>query len=474
MLLQKIHESLPAEVLNGGKVAVAFSGGADSLALLEALNELRRQGSSFSLKALHCNFHLRWEESDADMRFCIEMCGKLGVDIEIKEFPNVREEAADNGESVEMACRRLRYDWFEEYTRRGWVIAVGHHLDDNRETFFLNLFRGTGVRGLKGMEPFDAVRRVSRPMLGVSRAEIEEYLNNRDMDWRTDSTNLETAADRNKLRLEVMPAIERWFPGAPKGIDRTICNMRSDYALLKESIDRLAAQAVEDDGRYLRLDKIKLLTSQPARVLLELLAPLGFNYSQCETILDVPATGESRCFRSSDGALYVVGDKAFYLTGEAEKKLGLTAPVVADGLPVLCNTSCGELLLEEKHTDSPLEFVRNQIVKENDNTNFYVDADTFDRQTGNQGLAWREVRAGDRISPMGMRGRSRLVSDVLTDFHASPLFKKTCRVLTDKSGEIIWLAPLRCSARYNINENTRRIYKLTYRARIPELHKFIP
>ena len=127
-------------------IVVALSGGADSVALLSAL-----VSEGYNCVAAHCNFHLRGEESLRDMRFAEEITAKLGVDLYVKDF-NVAAAMAETGESVEMACRRLRYDWFDELltTLRAADVAVGHHREDNVETFFLNLARGTGIAGLTG------------------------------------------------------------------------------------------------------------------------------------------------------------------------------------------------------------------------------------------------------------------------------------------------------------------------------------
>ncbi|MDE6498076.1 MAG: tRNA lysidine(34) synthetase TilS, partial [Muribaculaceae bacterium] len=174
-------------------VVVAVSGGADSVALLSIMCE-----EGYQCVAAHCNFHLRGEESTRDMRFVEQLTEKLGVDLYIKDF-NVQAAMAVTGESVEMACRRLRYEWFEELLTllRADDVAVGHHREDNVETFFLNLARGTGIAGLTGM----SYRRdyVVRPLLDCSRMEIEEYLRERGLGYVNGSANAEDHYRRNKI-----------------------------------------------------------------------------------------------------------------------------------------------------------------------------------------------------------------------------------------------------------------------------------
>ena len=155
-------------VIDHGKpVLVAISGGADSVALLHVLVR-----SGYECVAAHCNFHLRGEESDSDEAFVRSFCGTLGVPLHVAQF-DTKAYASQKHISIEMAARDLRYDWFFSLLDelKIPVVAVAHHADDAAETFFLNLTRGTGVRGLAGMKSVQG--RVVRPLLSVSRHEIE-------------------------------------------------------------------------------------------------------------------------------------------------------------------------------------------------------------------------------------------------------------------------------------------------------------
>ena len=172
----------------GSRVLVTVSGGADSVALLCLLN-----GLGYDCVAAHCNFHLRGEESMRDERFVRALCGKLGVECVVRDF-DVPAYMAEHKVSMEMACRELRYGWFEEVRESSGcaVIAVAHHSDDSVETFFLNMLRGCGIAGLAGIKPVNG--RIVRPFLCVSRADIEEYLQEIRQDYIVDSTNLESGA----------------------------------------------------------------------------------------------------------------------------------------------------------------------------------------------------------------------------------------------------------------------------------------
>ena len=202
-----------------GTVLVAVSGGADSVALLHLLHTL-----GYPVSALHCNFHLRGEESDADQQFVEKLCQQFGVGLGVTHF-HTADYAKSHGISIEMAARELRYQWFREQmeAQKAQAIAVGHHMDDQAETLLLNLLRGTGLRGLAGMHPQH--NSVVRPLLCVSRKDIEEYLRLHHLAYVTDSTNLQHDVLRNRIRLEVMPLLEQLQPAARQTLWRATQNV---------------------------------------------------------------------------------------------------------------------------------------------------------------------------------------------------------------------------------------------------------
>lgn len=445
---QVLDRYLPA----GAPLAVAFSGGADSLALLVACHAvLRRRGES--VLALHCNFHLRGEESHTDAEFCRLAARRLGVPIETIDFSDVAQTARSNGESIEMACRRLRYNWFGQYTAKGYYIAVGHHLEDNRETFFLNLTRGTGLRGLCGMAPAEPERRLLRPLIGFTRSQIESYLQECGLEWRTDSTNLVADVGRNRLRLNVLPTLQENFPRAFVGIDATMEHLRDDYECLAEWLDNIIWIVTE--GNVVDLDKLRTLTTRPQRVLFEILRSRGFSYSQCVDILAIkPATGYgvfegTRCRVEANHVEARIVESA----GDEEP-----ATLAAPSLPALCALA-GAPRLEMVETGRPLHDIGCRM----DPEKAFFDADAFDALCARHGgVVWRAVCRGDSLRPYGMRGRRKLASDILTNLHASPAVKRAARVLAFAGhGEVLWLAPFRASVHCPVTHSTKRIYVLS-------------
>ncbi len=202
-------------------VLVACSGGADSVALLHIL--LQR---GYNCTALHCNFHLRGEESTRDEKFITQLCQQWECPLMVQHF-DTESYAKENKLSIEMAARELRYTWFESVRQelQAQAIAVAHHQDDNIETALLNLVRGTGIQGLTGMRPQNGY--IVRPLLGVKRCDIEAYLKDKNIGYVTDSTNLETDFTRNKIRHQLIPLLESINPSFLQVMPTNMQNFRA-------------------------------------------------------------------------------------------------------------------------------------------------------------------------------------------------------------------------------------------------------
>lgn len=224
---------------SGDKVLVALSGGADSVALLHILISLKEE-LGIEIYAAHFNHCIRGEEADRDERFSAVICEKYGVEF-FRDKVNVPEIASRCGESVELCGRRLRYDYLRRVAEDqlgGAMIATAHHRDDNAETVLWNLTRGSGLAGLAGIP----VQRdnIIRPLLCLSRVQIEDYCRENELFYVTDSTNLSDDYTRNKIRHQVMPTLRELNPSLDRGIERTAVIAReADEYLNKISIEEL-------------------------------------------------------------------------------------------------------------------------------------------------------------------------------------------------------------------------------------------
>lgn len=233
---------------NFSNLIVTVSGGADSVALIAALSS-----TVANLTAVHCNFHLRGDESMRDQHHVENICNSLGVDLLIKDFDVYRHMTENRGTSMEMACRSLRYEWFYEIAVKNGAdrIVTGHNADDNIETLFLNLMRGSGTSGLKGMVPDNG--KIWRPLLKFHRKEIEEYLDFKGLKYITDSSNLSSDYRRNFLRNEIIPMLRERWEGFDKALDRSISLIRSENMVVQKMVD----DNLPKSGDALDVTKIK-------------------------------------------------------------------------------------------------------------------------------------------------------------------------------------------------------------------------
>lgn len=388
-----------------GHTLVAVSGGADSVALLCMLHDEGR-----NIEALHCNFHLRGEESNRDEQFVTRLCERLNIPLHIKHFDTLTY-AKEKGISIEMAARELRYQWFEDMRRqqKAEYIAVAHHRDDQAETVLLNLIRGTGLRGLGGMKVQHG--HIIRPLLNTSKSDILNYLTSIGQDYVTDSSNMEREAQRNSIRLDVIPLLKQLNPKAV------------------EHICEAANRVNEALPYYLRgIDNSADLTPT---TLHERLQGCGFTATQEADMLKENRTGalfESETHR-------VVRNRGKLIV---EEKKEITQP---------------QLQQQVIEVDDALAWLKKQGLT----TDIaYLDADKLPSTE----FAIRHPRTGDRFQPYGMNGKSRLVSDFLTDKKLS-LLEKERQWLVCCNNHIVWVAGLRINHLYRVTEKTRRILVLT-------------
>lgn len=236
-------------------VICALSGGADSTALLLVLKELSGE-IGFEVKACHLNHGLRGEESDADEKFCADLCEKLGVELYRKKIC-VRDYSQKH-ESLEETARKIRYRFFDEARELfgdNSVIATAHNANDSAETVLLNIIRGTGLKGLCGITP---VRdNVIRPLIYAQRSEIEEYLSEKNQPFVTDKTNFSEDYTRNRIRLKILPEMAEINPSIVGTISRMTRNLRADSDYL-ENISETALKSAESGKGYSanELDKL--------------------------------------------------------------------------------------------------------------------------------------------------------------------------------------------------------------------------
>ena len=411
---------------------VAFSGGADSMALLTSVHSL-----GYNVEAVHCNFHLRGNESDRDERFCVEQCQELGVKIHLAHF-DTREYVKLHKISIEMAARELRYSYFEKLRNYLEVkgILVAHHQDDSVETVLMNLIRGTGIHGLTGISPRNGY--IIRPLLCVNRKEIEAYLHDCSIPFVTDSSNLSDDVVRNKIRLDVLPLLRTINPSVSESIFSTSVRLSQAADIFDHAIRQEVEAAIISSGEKETVYAIKGIKNE--YTLFHILQPCSFSPEQIEEIyayiIGQQATGS--VFMSATHEMLIDRGKMILQPIEAPLK-PLVVPEA--GCYILPNEK--KLRLIELTIDS--DFV---ISREPDKVCLDANCVSFP-------LTLRQTSTGDRFCPLGMKG-SRLVSDFLTDLKMSLFEKRRQLVLEDAKGKIVWVVGLRPDERCRISSKSKK------------------
>lgn len=420
-------------------VIVALSGGADSVALLALLCAL-----GYDCRAAHCNFHLRGEESMRDMRHCRAIADRLDTDLYVRDFDVAARMKEYPRESVEMACRELRYAWFDSLLDResAQAVAVGHHREDRVETFMLNLMRGTGISGLTSMHPRSG--NIVRPLLPFSRTEIEQYLSEKGLTFITDSSNSSDVHRRNRLRNTIIPALEDAFPGAADAILRTVANLESTAAIYRQAVESRKKEYFRDGT----VNAALMLEKEPeaATLLFEFLRPLDFTYTQvCDMLRKDTGTGAQ--FLSTDGkTLASLSRGIIHLTDAARlEKRSL------ESWQVSLRSDITEPLRIAVSTHDISEFDPAECTP----LSAFFDASILD---GNPAFTLRHYRRGDRIIPFGSK-KSKLVSDLFANARFT-LAQKHDQWLLTRNDDIIWAPGLRNSALFTLGPDTKKYIRL--------------
>ena len=425
---------------SGKTVLLAVSGGRDSVVMAHLFH-----CAGIPFEIAHCNFHLRPCDCDRDEAFVRQLAAGYGVPCHVASF-DTRAVAAATGESIEQAARRLRYEFFATLITQNskllTLLATAHHRDDSIETFFLNLFRGTGIAGLHGIRPKSQLSiancqlSIVRPLLPFSRVDIDDYVARHGLEYVEDYTNAELDARRNRIRHQLMPLLRELYPSVDDTMQANIGRLHDTELIYRAYIDELRQRLIQPcpsripylDLHMQAIDLAELTaTNLPLVTLLyELLQPYGFSapvVADISAALHAPRTGS--CFRSSSHEAVIDRDRLV---------VAPLAPVVAPTLSVTA-------------VPQPSAVGYTQVE--------YIDAASVSLP-----LTVRPWQAADRFHPFGMRG-SRLVSDFLKDQKLNVIEKRHVHVAVDADGRIVWVVGLRLDDRFRLSETTTKVISLS-------------
>ena len=421
---------------------VALSGGADSVALLLCLKEL-----GYRVEAVHCNFNLRGEESLRDELFCEDLCQRENIPFHKVHF-DTQAYADLHKVSIEMAARELRYHYFFQLKEALGAdgVCVGHHKEDSVETILINLVRGTGLSGLMGIRPRN--HDVIRPLLCVTRQEIEDYLRQHAVSFVTDSTNLIDDVVRNKIRLNVLPQLSEINPSVTDAILTTANHLSDVEAIVQESLKEALGKAVSfinsatqvslnslsNEPFQLDLSVVRAFPS-PSYLLFYILKPLGFSSSQiAEMVSHLDGQTGQLWYSPSHEITHDRGVIMVLPREEAEPR----QLVIPETGRYVYDEQLSLRLTERALTPSSnVSFSKVPTI---------VDLDASSIRFP---LTLRRVAEGDRFTPLGMRG-TQLMSDFLTNLKRNRFEKRNQLVLLDATGTILWVLSLRINDHFKL------------------------
>ena len=275
------------------RILLAVSGGMDSVVMARLFSK-----AAYDFGIAHCNFLLRGKESDEDELFVQQLAETYNVPFYSVQFPTEKY-ARENKMSVQMAARDLRYKWFNELCRdeNYNFVATAHHLDDSIETFFINLLRGSGIKGLAGIFPRSG--NIIRPLLFASRKEIENFINNEKITYREDSSNQDTKYLRNQIRHNILPLFENENPSFRENLASAMDHLNNALGIYKQLVKEKQASLISRKGQQAFIMLSDLETLDPIRTwTFELLQPFGFNYSTCCDIIESLKSQSGKSFFS--------------------------------------------------------------------------------------------------------------------------------------------------------------------------------
>jgi tRNA(Ile)-lysidine synthase len=419
------------------RILLAVSGGADSMLMLHLFNN-----AGFSFAVAHCNFGLRGGESDGDEQFVSEYCDRHNLAFYVKHF-KTQDFAKENGISVEMAARELRYSWFDGLLSKHGLdlLATAHHQDDVIETFLINLSRGSGIKGLSGILPKSG--KIIRPMLFTNRKEILDYCHRFKIDFRTDSSNLETVYKRNLIRQEIIPLLEQVNSAFRRNALKTIENLNETGQLFQQRISEIKSFVYSDDEMGAMIHIGKLMNFNPIKTILyELIREYGFQPEQIDDIVDSLTKESGRKFYSEDYRL--IKDRDYLLIAPnpsgMEKLYYIDADCTKLRFPI-------HLSIEKMERNSDFRYSTNPDVVDLD-----LDLLVFP-------LILRHWQEGEYFQPLGMKGLKKL-SDFFIDEKFSIPEKENAWILAS-GNRLAWIVGRRLDDRFKITAKTKRILRIS-------------
>jgi tRNA(Ile)-lysidine synthase len=420
------------------KILAATSGGVDSVVLCDLLYK-----SEIDFAIAHCNFQLRGEESERDEAFVRNIAVKYNAQILVKKFETERY-AEEKKLSIQVAARDLRYDWFtqlmtESTGEKFRYTATAHHADDNIETVVMNFFRGTGLKGLIGMDVI--FKGIVRPLLPFRKQDILEYAKENNLEYVEDSSNASSNYTRNYFRNELIPAVKKVFPGVEENILENINRLKEVELVYRQSIEEHKQNLIEQKGSEEHIPILKLKKGHPIRTIIwEIIKEKTFTAGQIDEVI--------KLMDASNGS-YIQSDTHRIIKN---RKWFIIAPIHnADTHHVVIEQDDKEVIF----ANGLLKFkVTSNHKPQTSNSIACLDADKIIFP-----LLLRKWKQGDYFYPLGMNKKKKLSKFFIDQKLSLTDKEKVWVVESDK--RIVWVINHRIDDRFKIHPSTKNVLKIT-------------
>ncbi len=422
------------------RILLAVSGGVDSIVMVQLFKD-----AGFNFGIAHVNFGLRGEESDGDEAFVKDQATKMGVPFYIKNF-STKQYAADNKISIQMAARDLRYAWFDEIAKENGFsfVATAHHLDDQAETFFINLLRGTGISGMHGIMPKQG--KIIRPLMFTTREKIMSFAQDKNLTWRDDRSNKSRKYLRNKLRLDVLSELYKINPQFSYKLNESITHLREVETIYHNHIAGITADLVQNTAEGILISIDWVYEYEPHDTyLFELLKPYGFTFSVVKEIVHSLDTFSGKVFYSPTHRLL------------RDRENFIIQPLTElSSEPTRTETYSLEKGIKE--IEKPVSLCACETDSVADLPMGKPSVACLDMDKLIFPLQLRKWEKGDWFIPLGLKGRKKM-SDFFIDQKLS-LAEKEKTWLLLSGNDIVWVIGKRIDNRYRITSKTKRAYIL--------------
>jgi tRNA(Ile)-lysidine synthase len=418
------------------KLLLAFSGGVDSLVLADLLHK-----AGYNIELAHCNFQLRGQEAKDDTAFCENFAKSINTKFHVIYF-DTKAYAAEHKLSIQMAARELRYNWFKslKVEHSFDFILTAHHANDNVETVFVNLIRGTGIKGLQGIP--EKQNDIVRPLLFATKDEIKDYAIKNKLVFREDSSNQEIKYKRNFIRHQIIPELKKLNPALEETFSTSIQFFKQSADIVAEFAQLKFKSICKEENSQLFIDIILLLQeAQKETLLFEWLYRKNFKTSQIQQLVEVLMTNKQVGKQFSSATHQLVVDRKYIIVQALEKEPSEKVFVIKS----ISDTAHLPIKLNFEET-SHREFskVKNEITIAFSDNLFP--------------LTLRKWKQGDKFKPLGLNGFKKL-SDFFKDQKLS-LFEKEATWILESKEHIVWVVGYRMDDRCKLTDETEKVIKI--------------